>query len=73
VVGHTQQDSVDEQEPLFVSVPEAGRMLRLGRAKAYQMAANGEMPGVVRIGRAVRVSLRKLRAWADLESAGPQL
>jgi excisionase family DNA binding protein len=58
------------QEKLLLKVEEAGRMLSLGRAKAYQMAQNGEMPGIVRMGRSVRVSAAVLRKWVDQQSGG---
>ena len=44
-------------------------MLNMGRAKAYQMVVSGEMPGVVRFGKSVRVSEAALRAWIESKLA----
>jgi predicted RNase H-like nuclease len=44
--------------------------MRIGRSKAYQMLANGELPGAIRLGRAVRVSAKVLRDWIDQQAAG---
>lgn len=57
--------AVQSDEKLLVKVEEAARMLSMGRAKAYQMAASGEMPGVVRIGKSIRVSANVLRNWVE--------
>lgn len=52
-------------EPVaLLTVEEAARYLRISRAKAYAMAATGEMP-TVRLGRSVRVRLAQLDAWLD--------
>jgi len=55
--------------PLLLRAEEAARLLGLGRSKVFQMMATGELPGVVRIGRAVRVSREALEAWVR-EGAG---
>lgn len=57
-------------EPELILVEEAARLLGIGRTRAYQMTATGQMPGVVRIGRSVRISRRRLLAWID-EQANP--
>ena len=49
----------------YLKVEEAAALMRISRAKAYEMAQAGELPGVVRIGRSVRVSRRRLVAWLD--------
>jgi hypothetical protein len=46
---------------LTVSVPEAGRMLGIGRDAAYAAAARGQIP-TLRLGRTLRVSVPKLLA-----------
>ena len=53
---------------LFVRIAEAARILDFSRAKAYAMAASGELPGVVRIGRSLRVSIAELEKWAKSEA-----
>lgn len=49
-----------EDEPRFLRVPEVARLLRINRGRAYGMAADGKLPGVIRIGRTIRVDRHKL-------------
>ena len=58
-----------ELDPWLLSVCDVATVLRIGRSKAYQMLANGELPGVVRLGRAVRVSAKILWDWIDQQAA----
>ncbi len=51
-------------ENLLLRPAEAGRLLAISRAKVYLMCAKGELP-VVRVGKAVRISLAGLRAWVS--------
>jgi excisionase family DNA binding protein len=55
-------------EPALLTIEEAARLLNIGRTRAYEMAADGTMPGVIHIGRSVRVSRRRLDAWVDEQS-----
>ena len=48
---------------------DVARMLRIGRTKAYEMMAAGELP-VVRLGRCVRVPRRRLAAWLGARTVG---
>jgi excisionase family DNA binding protein len=65
------QTDLNDENRLLVRVEEAGQMLGLSRAKSYAMVLNGEMPGIVRIGRNVRISVRMLRSWVKgQEDAG---
>jgi len=63
-------DGRQPPERLLIRVDEAARMLSMGRAKTYAMAASGELPGVVRIGKSVRISAAVLRAWIERQSNG---
>lgn len=56
-------------EPELLSIEEAAAVLRIGRSRAYAMAASGTLPGLVRIGRSLRVHRRRLLAWIEEESA----
>jgi excisionase family DNA binding protein len=56
-----------KEKPLTVSVPQAGRLLGVGRSSAYLAAAAGEIP-TIRIGGLLRVPLRALER--RLEAAG---
>jgi len=51
-----------EDEPRFLTVPEAAQLLRINRGRAYEMANNGTLPGVIRIGRTIRVDRERLIA-----------
>jgi excisionase family DNA binding protein len=39
----------------FLTIPETARLLRINRGRAYAMANDGTLPGVIRIGRTIRV------------------
>jgi hypothetical protein len=55
----------DSEQPLTISVPEAGkRYFGLCRNAAYDAAARGEIP-VIRIGRLLRVPVRALERMLD--------
>jgi len=49
-------------QPLLLSIPETAAVLRLSRAKVYELIAVEHLP-VVRFGRAVRVSVIALNGW----------
>ena len=48
---------------LLLTVQEAAKALNISRTTLYQMLGTGEIPGKVRIGRQIRVSVEALRAW----------
>jgi excisionase family DNA binding protein len=48
---------------------DVAKMLRIGRTKAYEMMAAGELP-VVRLGRCVRVPRRRLATWLGARTVG---
>jgi excisionase family DNA binding protein len=49
----------------LIRLSDAARLLNVSRSTAYALAQRGEMPGLVRIGGAPRVSLAHLQAWID--------
>ncbi len=52
-----------EAERRILTVSEVARLLRINRGRAYTMAADGTLPGVIRIGRrTIRVDREKLIA-----------
>lgn len=51
-----------QDEPRFLTVPEAARLLRINRGRAYEMANDGTLPGVIRLGRTIRVDRERLIA-----------
>jgi excisionase family DNA binding protein len=54
-------------EPLTITVPEAGKRLGISKWAAYRAAQRGEIP-VVRIGALVRVPVRALERMLDRAS-----
>jgi excisionase family DNA binding protein len=52
-------------EPALLSVEETARYLRVSRTRAYQLAREGQLPGLVRLGGMWRVSRRALERWVD--------
>ncbi len=54
-------------EPALLTIEETARLLRLSRAKTYQLAATGDLP-CVKVGRSVRVRRDRLDAWLDARS-----
>ncbi len=59
------------EQPLLLRAEEAARLLSIGRSKVFEMMARDELPGVVRIGRSVRISRSALERWIA-ERAGEQ-
>ena len=54
-------DDTETGERLTVSVPEAGRLLGIGRGLAYELARSGELP-VLKLGRRLVVPRAQLLA-----------
>jgi excisionase family DNA binding protein len=42
--------------PAVLTVDQVARIYRIGRKQAYEAVGRGEVPGVIRIGRSIRVS-----------------
>lgn len=51
------------------SVPQAASILGIGKAKAYEWARSGELPGVLQIGTRFLVSRRALDAYVNGEAS----
>ncbi len=51
-------------EPLLLRVPEAAVLLRISRAKLYQLLATGQVPSF-RVGGRTRIPVAGLRRWLD--------
>jgi excisionase family DNA binding protein len=67
-------DTTNDRKPLAVSVPEAGRLLGVGRITAYRAAKAGRLP-TVRFGRRLVVPVRaleKMLEQADKKGRGRQ-
>jgi excisionase family DNA binding protein len=60
---------MDMEEHLLLRVPEAAKQLSISRSKAYSLAARGELPGVMRVGKSIRVSATRLAEWIAAETS----
>ena len=58
-----------EALPLLLSAHEVAGVLRTTRRAVYAMAARGELPGLVRIGRRLRVDSDVLVGWLNEKRA----
>lgn len=56
-------DLVNEQ--LLLTIPQVARSLGISRAMVYVLIAKKDGIPVVRLGRAVRVSMASLRKWVE--------
>ena len=59
-----QSPPVSSGRRLAVRVPEAARLLDIGRSKCYDLIRRGELPAI-RIGKTVRVPLKALQDWVE--------
>lgn len=57
----------ESNEVNLLTVPEAAKLLRIGRNLAYELVARGEIPSV-RLGRVIRVPQASLERWILSES-----
>ena len=53
-----------DYEPKLISLNELQEILGIGRTKAYDLVASGELPAV-RIGRSIRVDVRDVANWLE--------
>jgi excisionase family DNA binding protein len=51
-----------EDQTRFLTIPETAKLLRINRGRAYAMANDGTLPGVIRLGRTIRVDRDQLVA-----------
>ena len=52
------------ETPLLLTVPEAARLLQLGRNSVYELVACRQLPAL-RFGRAIRIPRASLEAWVE--------
>lgn len=57
---HMAENHMSSRDPLCVRVPEARRLLSIGRSKLYEMIAAGEIE-IIKIGTSTRVVTASLR------------
>ena len=59
-------EKAENTEPLLLRVEEVAKLLACSKSQIYAMAKSGELPGVVKLGKAgVRVSKAALIAWIN--------
>lgn len=58
--------------PPVLTVDEAARFLRLNRKTLYDAVRAGDLPGVVRVGRSIRIGRDALLGWLQ-GNGGPAL
>jgi excisionase family DNA binding protein len=65
-----QQTTLDDL-PDVLTVEQAAGVYRLGRKAMYEAVARGEVPGVIRLGRSIRISKHALaRQLAGTDTGG---
>jgi excisionase family DNA binding protein len=64
IVRWVMQETTQDTQPLLLTVPQAAKLLNLGRTKVYELIGTKQLP-VVRFGRAVRVSSASLKRWVE--------
>ncbi len=53
------------QEPVLLRDSEVAAIMDVSKTKAYLLMASGEVPGVIRIGKSIRVHKPTLLAWLE--------
>ena len=56
-----------DQLPLYLTIPELGRLLRISKSLAYQIAHNQRL-GVIKLGKRMVVPKGKLLAFLEEQS-----
>ena len=62
---------MDGHTKLLLTVPEVVEATGFSRSFVHKMIGEGRLPGVVRLGRTVRVSADALRQWVDSQAKSP--
>lgn len=53
-----------------MTVAEFAHRARIGKRQAYEAIRRGEVPGVIRIGHTIRISVAAWEAWISQETIG---
>ena len=62
-------ERINNLDRIAVSVEEAGKLLGICRAAAYQLARQEGFP-VLRVGKRKLINVRALQDWLDAQTAG---
>jgi excisionase family DNA binding protein len=60
------------REPVVLTVDEAAAFLRVNRKTLYEAIVRGHVPGVIRVGRSIRIGQTALLHWVQ-GNGGPAL
>lgn len=55
--------NIEEPQPILLRDREVAALLNISKSKAYLMMVSGELPGVLRMGRCLRVHRPTLEKW----------
>lgn len=66
-----EDSDLEPQAPLVLTVDEAAELLRVDRKTVYSMDQRGKLPGVRRVGRAIRIHRPTLIAWLGADGPRP--
>ncbi len=61
-----------QNEPILLRAEEGAALLNISRTKFFELMATNSLPGVVRIGRSVRISRAALERWVEEQSGEPR-
>lgn len=62
---------MSESVPTVITVDEAAALLRVDRKSVYTAIRRGKLPGVRRVGRAIRIHRPTLVAWLGADGPRP--
>ncbi len=68
--GTADRISNEREQPMYLRITEAAQLMGLSKSKTAEMASLGDLPGVVRFGRAVRVHRGMLLAYLERLARG---
>lgn len=51
--------------PLVLTVDEVAHLLKVNRKTIYEMVNRNQLPGVVRVGRKIRISAQAVVSWLN--------
>jgi excisionase family DNA binding protein len=54
--------------PEWLTIQNLQDLLQIGHTKAYSIVASGEIPGVIRVGRIIRINRQELDSWLERQA-----
>ncbi len=62
--------AVEKTQKVLLDIPEAAAFLGIGKTKMYALAASGDVAGVVKVGRLVKLHRPTLERWLEEQAQG---